>query len=155
MGKGAGKGKGKKKGKKDKVAVIPGGLTAEEEKDRQLKAKKAFEYFKETKVEEKKFDTYRQEREQLNYFWIVEKKRLEDKKAELRRARGVLRRCGAFHVTRVHQTRSRLVSLLILSCFGPRRGRRGAFMKMASSRDAVDAIPRESTRLVTASVPHR
>ena len=34
MGKGAGKGKGKKKGKKDKVAVIPGGLTAEEEKDR-------------------------------------------------------------------------------------------------------------------------
>ena len=56
----AGKGKGKK-GKKDKVAVIPGGLTAEEEKDRQLKAKKAFEYFKETKVEEKKFDTYRQE----------------------------------------------------------------------------------------------
>ena len=30
MGKGAGKGKGKKKGK-DKVAVIPGGLTAEEE----------------------------------------------------------------------------------------------------------------------------
>ena len=82
MGKGAGKGKGKKKGKKDKVAVIPGGLTAEEEKDRQSKAKKAFEYFKETKVEEKKFDTYRQEREQLNYFWIVEKKRLEDKKAE-------------------------------------------------------------------------
>merc|ERR1712072_1199694 len=61
-----------------------GGLTAEEEKDRQLKAKKAFEYFKETKIEEKKFDTYRQEREQLNYFWIVEKKRLEDKKAELR-----------------------------------------------------------------------
>ena len=80
MGKGAGKGRGKKKGKKDKVQVIPGGLTAEEEKDRQSKAKKAFEYFKETKVEEKKFDTYRQEREQLNYFWIVEKKRLEDKK---------------------------------------------------------------------------
>ena len=33
MGKGAGKGKGKKKGKKDKVQVIPGGLTAEEEKE--------------------------------------------------------------------------------------------------------------------------
>ena len=48
------------------------------------KAKKAFEYFKETKVEEKKFDTYRQEQEQLNYFWIVEKKRLEDKKGELK-----------------------------------------------------------------------
>ena len=73
----------KKKGKKDKVQVIPGGLTAEEEKDRQSKAKKAFEYFKETKIEEKKFDTYRQEREQLNYFWIVEKKRLEDEMQRL------------------------------------------------------------------------
>jgi len=115
---------GKKKGKKDKVAVIPGGLTAEEEKDRQLKAKKAFEYFKETKIEEKKFDTYRQEREQLNYFWIVEKKRLEDKKAELRCARGVLRRCGAFHVTRGHRTMPGVVSFWILRPFGPRRGLR-------------------------------
>ena len=125
MGKGAGKGKGKKKGKKDKVAVIPGGLTAEEEKDRQSKAKKAFEYFKETKVEEKKFDTYRQEREQLNYFWIVEKKRLEDKKAELRCARRVLRCGGAFHGTRVHLAMPGVVSFSSLSCFGPRRGRRG------------------------------
>ena len=110
MGKGAGKGRGKKKGKKDKVQVIPGGLTAEEEKDRQLKAKKAFEYFKETKVEEKKFDTYRQEREQLNYFWIVEKKRLEDKKAELRCARGVLRCFHFIHTTRGHLTSMRVVS---------------------------------------------
>ena len=110
MGKGAGKGKGKKKGK-DKVAVIPGGLTAEEEKDRQLKAKKAFEYFKETKVEEKKFDTYRQEREQLNYFWIVEKKRLEDKKAELRCDLRVLRCFHFIHTTRGHRTMPGVVYL--------------------------------------------
>ena len=135
MGKGAGKGRGKKKGKKDKVQVIPGGLTAEEEKDRQLKAKKAFEYFKETKVEEKKFDTYRQEREQLNYFWIVEKKRLEDKKAELRCARGVLWCFHFIHTTRVHHTMPGVVSGPNLSCFGPRRGRvRGtAVASMASS----------------------
>ena len=133
-GKGAGKGRGKKKGKKDKVQVIPGGLTAEEEKDRQLKAKKAFEYFKETKVEEKKFDTYRQEREQLNYFWIVEKKRLEDKKAELRCARGVLRCFHFIHTTRVHRTTPGVVSLSSLRQFGPRRGRRGVSERRRSRR---------------------
>ena len=121
MGKGAGKGKGKK-GKKDKVAVIPGGLTAEEEKDRQLKAKKAFEYFKETKIEEKKFDTYRQEREQLNYFWIVEKKRLEDKKAELRCARRVLRCFHFIHTTRVHRTMPGVVYLSSLKCPAQEQG---------------------------------
>ena len=111
MGKGAGKGKGKK-GKKDKVAVIPGGLTAEEEKDRQLKAKKAFEYFKETKVEEKKFDTYRQEREQLNYFWIVEKKRLEDKKAELRNKERELQDLEEKHAVEVKVYKQRVKHLL-------------------------------------------
>ena len=112
MGKGAGKGKGKKKGKKDKVAVIPGGLTAEEEKDRQSKAKKAFEYFKETKVEEKKFDTYRQEREQLNYFWIVEKKRLEDKKAELRNKERELQDLEEKHAVEVKVYKQRVKHLL-------------------------------------------
>ena len=112
MGKGAGKGKGKKKGKKDKVQVIPGGLTAEEEKDRQSKAKKAFEYFKETKVEEKKFDTYRQEREQLNYFWIVEKKRLEDKKAELRNKERELQDLEEKHAVEVKVYKQRVKHLL-------------------------------------------
>ena len=110
MGKGAGK--GKKKGKKDKVQVIPGGLTAEEEKDRQSKAKKAFEYFKETKVEEKKFDTYRQEREQLNYFWIVEKKRLEDKKAELRNKERELQDLEEKHAVEVKVYKQRVKHLL-------------------------------------------
>ncbi|CAH0380096.1 unnamed protein product [Pelagomonas calceolata] len=37
-----------------------------------------------------------------------------------------------------------VVSLSSLSCFGPRRGRRGAVASMASSRDAIVVIPRES-----------
>ena len=134
MGKGAGKGKGKKKGKKDKVAVIPGGLTAEEEKDRQLKAKKAFEYFKETKVEEKKFDTYRQEREQLNYFWIVEKKRLEDKKAELRRALRVLRCFHFIHTTRGHRTMPGVVYLTEMPRAGTRSGNCKIWRRSTPSR---------------------
>merc|ERR1712072_458482 len=89
-----------------------GGLTAEEEKDRQLKAKKAFEYFKETKVEEKKFDTYRQEREQLNYFWIVEKKRLEDKKAELRNKERELQDLEEKHAVEVKVYKQRVKHLL-------------------------------------------
>jgi len=47
----------------------------------------------------------------------------------------------------------RVVSLSSLSCFGPRRGRRGAFMKMASSRDIV--IPRESTDRFDGNAPRR
>ena len=133
MGKGAGKGKGKK-GKKDKVQVIPGGLTAEEEKDRQLKAKKAFEYFKETKIEEKKFDTYRQEREQLNYFWIVEKKRLEDKKAELRRARRVLRCFHFIHTTRGHRTTPGVVYLTEMPRAGTRSGNCKIWRRSTPSR---------------------
>ena len=38
---------------------------------------------------------------------------------------GVLTGCGAFHVTRVCLTMPEVVSSSILSCFGPRRGRRG------------------------------
>ena len=106
-----------KKGKKDKVAVIPGGLTAEEEKDRQLKAKKAFEYFKETKVEEKKFDTYRQEREQLNYFWIVEDKKAEKAprrwpKAELRNKERELQDLEEKHAVEVKVYKQRVKHLL-------------------------------------------
>ena len=37
----------------------------------------------------------------------------------------VLTGCGAFHVTRVCLTMPEVVSSSILSCFGPRRGRRG------------------------------
>merc|ERR1711871_1485533 len=69
-------------------------------------------YFKETKVEEKKFDTYRQEREQLNYFWIVEKKRLEDKKAELRNKERELQDLEEKHAVEVKVYKQRVKHLL-------------------------------------------
>ena len=53
--------------------------------------------------------------------------------AFLRARCGVLTGCGAFHVTRVCLTMMWIVSLSILSCFGPRRGRRG---------DGIDALSR-------------
>lgn len=55
-----------------------------EETERKQKAAKALAYFKETQKEERDFNEFQQQREKLNYFWIVEKKKLEDCKAELR-----------------------------------------------------------------------
>jgi len=40
--------------------------------------------YKLTQKEEHDFNEFQQQREKLNYFWIVEKKKLEDKRAELR-----------------------------------------------------------------------
>ena len=40
--------------------------------------------FKQTVKEDRDFNEFQQQREKLNYFWIVEKKNVEDKKAELR-----------------------------------------------------------------------
>lgn len=37
-----------------------------------------------TKKEEQAFNEFQQQREKINYFWIVEKKNFEDRKAELR-----------------------------------------------------------------------
>ena len=39
---------------------------------------------KQTKKEEHDFNEFQQQREKLNYFWIVEKKKLEDLRASLR-----------------------------------------------------------------------
>jgi hypothetical protein len=40
--------------------------------------------FKSTVKEDRDFNEFQQQREKLNYFWIVEKKGVEDRKAELR-----------------------------------------------------------------------
>lgn len=75
----------KKGGKKKKEEGGGGGEVNElEETERKLKAAKALAYFKETQKEEKDFNDFQQQREKLNYFWIVEKKKLEDRKADLR-----------------------------------------------------------------------
>lgn len=60
------------------------GVNEIEETERKTKAAKAFAYFKETQNEERDFNEFQQQREKLNYFWIVEKKKLEDSKADLR-----------------------------------------------------------------------
>jgi len=74
-------GKGKK-GKKDE------GAAAAEETPDQAEWKnlrnEAVKLNKATKQEEQDFNEFQQQREKLNYFWIVEKKKLEDKRVELR-----------------------------------------------------------------------
>jgi len=104
---------GKKKGKKGKeAAVIPGGLTEVEEADRKAKAKRAFAYFKEAQKEERDFNEYQQQREKLNYFWIVEKKCLEDKKAELRNKERELQDLEEKHAVEVKIYKQRVKHLL-------------------------------------------
>ncbi|EQC37421.1 hypothetical protein SDRG_05025, partial [Saprolegnia diclina VS20] len=81
--------KGKKgKEKKGKKAKEGDGKEAdgskENEAERQALIKDAKRLAEKAKKEEEAFNEFQQQREKINYFWIVEKKNLEDKKAELR-----------------------------------------------------------------------
>ncbi|KDO21499.1 hypothetical protein SPRG_12463 [Saprolegnia parasitica CBS 223.65] len=81
--------KGKKgKEKKGKKAKEGEGKEAdgskENEAERQALIKDAKRLAEKAKKEEEAFNEFQQQREKINYFWIVEKKNLEDKKAELR-----------------------------------------------------------------------
>ncbi|KAG5192937.1 component of dynein regulatory complex [Tribonema minus] len=51
---------------------------------RQALCQEADRIFKQTVKEDRDFNEFQQQREKLNYFWIVEKKGVEDRKAELR-----------------------------------------------------------------------
>lgn len=55
----------------------------EKEIERKALAEEAKRLFDLTKKEETSYNEYQQQRERINYFWIVEKKRLEDRTAEL------------------------------------------------------------------------
>ena len=68
------------KSKKEKIEHV---VTPEEEEWLKLK-NEADRLFKLTQKEEKDFNEFQQQREKLNYFWIVEKKKLEDQRAALR-----------------------------------------------------------------------
>ena len=57
--------------------------TADEAEWKGLK-NEADRLYKLTQKEEYDFNEFQQQREKLNYFWIVEKKKLEDHRAELR-----------------------------------------------------------------------
>ena len=80
-------GKKKKGGKKKKKA--PKELTPEEleeqrkQMERQAVDDKLMALNRQIK-EQDDFNEFQQQREKLNYFWIVEKKNLEDKKSDLR-----------------------------------------------------------------------
>ncbi|RHY28953.1 hypothetical protein DYB32_005580 [Aphanomyces invadans] len=80
--------KGKKKEKKGKKGKD--GDSKEDDMSRELEAerqelvKEAKRLAEKSKKEEEAFNEFQQQREKINYFWIVEKKNLEDKKAELR-----------------------------------------------------------------------
>ncbi|RLN99513.1 hypothetical protein DYB28_014944, partial [Aphanomyces astaci] len=80
--------KGKKKEKKGKKGKDGDSkeddLSREVEAERQELIKEAKRLAERSKKEEEAFNEFQQQREKINYFWIVEKKNLEDKKAELR-----------------------------------------------------------------------
>mmetsp|Transcript_16731 Transcript_16731/g.33371 ORF Transcript_16731/g.33371 Transcript_16731/m.33371 type:complete len:464 (-) Transcript_16731:85-1476(-) len=72
----------KKKKAKGGAAEDEGG--SQEEIERREMKSKAAEFAKQTKKEDAAFNEFQQQKEKVSYFWIIEKKRLEDKKAELR-----------------------------------------------------------------------
>ncbi|GMH84638.1 hypothetical protein TrVE_jg2987 [Triparma verrucosa] len=72
-----------KKGKKGKGAAAPVEDNAEEA-ERKAMIKMASVCANQTKKEDAAFNEFQQQKEKVSYFWIIEKKRLEDKKAELR-----------------------------------------------------------------------
>ena len=65
-----------------------------------------------TKKEEHDFNAFQQQREKLNYFWIVEKKKLEDKRAELRNKHRELQDLEEKHQVEVKIYKQRLKHLL-------------------------------------------
>jgi len=81
------KAKKEKKGKKGAAGGAgAGGDDADREKEaeRLELVRQAKALLEMTRKEEQAFNEFQQQREKLNYFWIVEKKTFEDRKAELR-----------------------------------------------------------------------
>jgi hypothetical protein len=67
---------------------------------------------KTTKKEEHDFNEFQQQREKLNYFWIVEKKKLEDKRGELRNKERELQDLEEKHQVEIKIYKQRLKHLL-------------------------------------------
>jgi len=109
--------KKKKKGgaKKKKKAADEGADAGDGGADDLLKkelAKEAKELFEQTKKEESEFNEFQQQREKLNYFWIVEKKNLEDKKAEHRNKERELQDLEEKHQVEIKVYKQRVKHLL-------------------------------------------
>jgi hypothetical protein len=68
--------------------------------------------YKLTQKEEHDFNEFQQQREKLNYFWIVEKKTLDDKRAELRNKERELQDLEEKHQVEIKIYKQRLKHLL-------------------------------------------
>mmetsp|Transcript_30994 Transcript_30994/g.44530 ORF Transcript_30994/g.44530 Transcript_30994/m.44530 type:complete len:482 (-) Transcript_30994:228-1673(-) len=76
--------KGGKKKKDGDQADTGGGAESADQAEWKTMKTEADKLHKATKREEHDFNEFQQQREKLNYFWIVEKKKLDDKRVELR-----------------------------------------------------------------------
>ncbi|CAM9514890.1 unnamed protein product [Scytosiphon promiscuus] len=103
-------GKGKKE-KKPKDAVGEA-VNEVEEAERKALTLEADRVFKRTVKEDHDFNEFQQQREKLNYFWIVEKKNLEDKRAELRNKERELQDIEEKHQVEIKIYKQRVKHLL-------------------------------------------
>jgi len=101
----------KKKGKKN-AEVAESGIDNADEAELKAMRTKAKELSKEIEREARDFNEYQQQREKLNYFWIVEKKNLEDKKAELRNKDREMQDLEEKHQVEIKVYKQRLKHLL-------------------------------------------
>lgn len=101
------KAKGKKKEENAEVVAE----TADQAEWKTLK-NEADRLHKITKKEEHDFNEFQQQREKLNYFWIVEKKKLEDKRVELRNKERELQDLEEKHQVEIKIYKQRLKHLL-------------------------------------------
>jgi len=100
-----------KKGKKDGESTEVVAETADQAEWKTLKTE-ADRLHKLSKKEEHDFNEFQQQREKLNYFWIVEKKRLEDKRVELRNKDRELQDLEEKHQVEIKIYKQRLKHLL-------------------------------------------
>jgi hypothetical protein len=101
----------KKGGKKADGETEVVAETADQAEWKQLK-NEADRLHKLTKKEEHDFNEFQQQREKLNYFWIVEKKKLEDKRVELRNKERELQDLEEKHQVEIKIYKQRLKHLL-------------------------------------------
>mmetsp|Transcript_8143 Transcript_8143/g.13280 ORF Transcript_8143/g.13280 Transcript_8143/m.13280 type:complete len:489 (+) Transcript_8143:69-1535(+) len=106
--------KDKKKKKKDKAGGEDGvpGLSEEDAALRKELQHQANTLSKQANKEDHDFNEFQQQRERLNYFWIVEKKKLEDKKADLRNKERELQDLEEKHQVEVKIYKQRVKHLL-------------------------------------------
>lgn len=102
--------KAKKGGKKSEETEVVA-ETADQAEWKQLR-NEADRLHKLSKKEEHDFNEFQQQREKLNYFWIVEKKKLEDKRVELRNKERELQDLEEKHQVEIKIYKQRLKHLL-------------------------------------------